>query len=726
MALQLTDRFQPVKQVARYTVYLSVFVAVVGGVVANQISSVQALDDTSFITTWKTDNPGASNSSSITIPTRAGQPAFPSGYYTYEYDIDWDNDGVFDEFGVTGDATHDYGTPGTYTVRIQGTFPAFYAPKLSDNEKLLEVNQWGAVEWRTMAAAFYTAKNLTVPATDTPDLSQVTELSEMFYRADNLTGDFSQWDVSNIVNMSNMFAGAGEFTSDLSNWDTHNVTEAWGMFNSATSFTSDLSNWDVSKVESMALMFNNARLFNSDLSNWNVSNVRSMESMFNWAFAFNGNISSWNVSNVTSMKNMFTNATSFNADISAWGVGNVTDMFEMFKDATLFDADISSWDITKVERLDDMLDATSITTEHYDALLSGWSVQPVKHSMGFSAHPACYTDSASRRVLTEDKGWSIRDTGRCGGGTPEVYSAGFSESGGKKFLTLNGVSFFSEPGWFEGVDIFYVPYVSLNGSALPMCVDTLGVSIEDIEMQLAGVSDMLGVQPRVTLDAPCVQFVEFTDDGQQNSFTSEKVVIWLPDSFDVTKPGSVLLRDVNRTRLLNENVIEMTSGFTYSFNAPQFTVDGDAIEEVPTISKRPTFSGTAKPGATVTVTVHSDPVVCTTTADQDGNWSCTLPADLPPGTHTVYVRVVAVDTSVEEFGPYAVTVEGVSAGVIDNTSTPGAPNTGFVAQGLNQVVEFAAQSQAVAISSFGIAGAFSTLFIGGIAYIGRRALRRRV
>ncbi len=40
-----------------------------------------------FITTWKTDNPDTSNSTSITIPTTG------TGY---NYDVDWNNDGVYD------------------------------------------------------------------------------------------------------------------------------------------------------------------------------------------------------------------------------------------------------------------------------------------------------------------------------------------------------------------------------------------------------------------------------------------------------------------------------------------------------------------------------------------------------------------------------------------------------------------------------------------------------
>jgi len=63
------------------------------------IFSTCVFSQNEFITTWKTDNPGTSNSTSITIPTIGGG---------YNYDVDWDNDGNFDEIGITGNVTHDF------------------------------------------------------------------------------------------------------------------------------------------------------------------------------------------------------------------------------------------------------------------------------------------------------------------------------------------------------------------------------------------------------------------------------------------------------------------------------------------------------------------------------------------------------------------------------------------------------------------------------------------
>lgn len=52
---------------------------------------------------------------------------------------------------------------------------------------------------------------------------------------------------------------------------------------------------------------------------------------------------------------------------------------------------------------------------------------------------------------------------------------------------------------------------------------------------------------------------------------------------------------------------------------------------------RPTFSGQTTPLAEVKVEIHSDPIVLTTTADQNGNWSVTPTQDIPNGQHTVYI-----------------------------------------------------------------------------------------
>lgn len=58
----------------------------------------------------------------------------------YNYHVDVNNDGTPDILNQSGPYTHDFGTPGTYTIRISGIFPRIYFNNTGDRLKLLEVN----------------------------------------------------------------------------------------------------------------------------------------------------------------------------------------------------------------------------------------------------------------------------------------------------------------------------------------------------------------------------------------------------------------------------------------------------------------------------------------------------------------------------------------------------------------------------------------------------------
>ena len=110
---------------------------------------------THFVTTWQTSHPGTSGPTSLTLTVN---PKF-----RYSYDVDWNNDGVFDEFSLTGPAQHDFSKPGIYTIRIRGEYPALQLTR-KDHQKLLRVEQWGSTQWSSLEKAFMNASNLTITA----------------------------------------------------------------------------------------------------------------------------------------------------------------------------------------------------------------------------------------------------------------------------------------------------------------------------------------------------------------------------------------------------------------------------------------------------------------------------------------------------------------------------------------------------------------------------------
>lgn len=178
---------------------------------------VSVVEPRPFVTMWKIE---AANSE-ITIPTR-------SSTFTYDYSIDW-GDGTTEE-NQTGNASHTYALPGTYTISINGVFPNLTTLGGSEKLPMLSLEQWGDIKWESLSDIFYGAENITNNATDTPDLRLVTDFSYTF-------------------------AEASQFNTDLSLWDTSKATTFYYMFEDATSFEFNITDWDVSKVEDMRGMF---------------------------------------------------------------------------------------------------------------------------------------------------------------------------------------------------------------------------------------------------------------------------------------------------------------------------------------------------------------------------------------------------------------------------------------------------------------------------------------
>lgn len=166
----------------------------------------------------------------IEVDTTKGEdPSYtiPVGFYSMDYSVDCDNDGVLDAVGQTSSYTCTYPSHGTYTIAISGNFPSFYNGNVTtDNNKnkIIDVKQWGGQVWKSLSSAFSNASNLNVTAVDTPNLSQVTSLSSMFSFASSLNSPLSSWDVSNVTDLSYMFFGASSFNQPLNSWDVSKVT----------------------------------------------------------------------------------------------------------------------------------------------------------------------------------------------------------------------------------------------------------------------------------------------------------------------------------------------------------------------------------------------------------------------------------------------------------------------------------------------------------------------
>ena len=238
----------------------------------------------------------------ITIPAGSTNFELKPQMSAGECFIDW---GDSNSQTLTANTTHSYASSGsnqTYPIRIFDSpsgskFTGFNSSwNVTSGGYVDDIAQWGEIEWQNNKWFANTSKS-TITATDTPNLSQVTSLQQMF-SSNGINSTFSggsaisNWNVSTITNMSSMFwkVGSANFTQNLSNWDVSNVTTLQRFNYTYPEYLNYNQNWvadwgnKTSKVEDFSYFMyggkSNSIAVNSNMGNYNTSSATNMSYMF--------------------------------------------------------------------------------------------------------------------------------------------------------------------------------------------------------------------------------------------------------------------------------------------------------------------------------------------------------------------------------------------------------------------------------------------------------------
>ncbi|MFT6200659.1 MAG: surface protein [Vicingaceae bacterium] len=404
------------------------------------IATIQTLSAqksiTDFVTSWKTDNSALTgNDSSIYLNIDSN--------FTYNYEVDWNNDGIFDTSGITGGIFHQYGSPGVYTIRIRGLYPSiqfghiYFFQYQENRSKLIEINQWGNQQWKSLIRAFVGCDSMNCLATDVPILDSVNNLMATFANCSSFNANINQWDVSNVESLQATFSNNFLFNQPLGNWNVARVKSLSYTFYNAHYFNQNINSWQVDSVRYFANAFTSARSFNQPLSNWNVSRGTNLSAMFSYAESFNQNINSWNISNasiivgmfihaksynqpmdnwdvsgLSSLAHLFHGAESFNQDLSSWNTSYVNTFSQMFLNAKAFDRNLGSWDLSSLGVVAyNTFDSSGISTANYDSTLIAWNSKYRNRNVTIGASDITYCSSAAARISLIANGWTfIGDT----------------------------------------------------------------------------------------------------------------------------------------------------------------------------------------------------------------------------------------------------------------------------------------------------------------------------
>jgi len=360
-----------------------------------------------FVTTWDTTQAGSANDTIIL-------PLYGSG--VYDFVVDW-GDGNTDHITADTDpaTTHVYTSSGTYTVTFKGILNGFRFNNLGDKSKLMNIARWGNMNPGNFGTSFYGCDNLTISATDGPDLTGVTTLSQIFRDCTSLTTEnFNGWDLCAVTSIASMFRGATSFNGYIDKWNLCSCTSLNATLRD-TAFNRDISGWDVSSVETFNSCFYGCSAFNKPLNAWNTASLDRCSFAFYNCSNFNQPLGSWQMDLVTTIEAMFFGCSNFDQDLSGWNTASLANADNAFKNTTI-DRDFSGWDVSQLTTATNMFDGVTLSTANYDALLIGWEAQTLQSGTDFSAGSSTYTGggaaaTARADLLAAPNLWTIADGG---------------------------------------------------------------------------------------------------------------------------------------------------------------------------------------------------------------------------------------------------------------------------------------------------------------------------
>jgi len=283
-------------------------------------------------------------------------------------------------------------------------------------DKILEIRQWGNIQWNSMHAAFSSCLSLQLAATDAPDLSNVNDASYMFYNISKFNGSpsIANWNTSTIKNFKYIFGHFGgqtqldTFNPPIGSWNTSSAEDMSYMFHGRRQFNQNLNSWNISNVTDISYMFAETNMFNQPLDNWNTTKVQNMTFLFHTNPNFNQPINSWKISSATNISHMFHGCVAFNQPLSSWDTTKVTDINTMFTGATSFNQNLGSWNLPALTNAMVSLANSGLNCENYSKTISGWAQNPNTASninLG-PLVPLMYSvDVSDKRNILINKGW---------------------------------------------------------------------------------------------------------------------------------------------------------------------------------------------------------------------------------------------------------------------------------------------------------------------------------
>jgi surface protein len=351
---------------------------------------------------------------------------------TNNYDVDW-GDGSSDTAVTATIKNHTYSAAGTYTVKITGVFPEpdFGNMSTANKNKIVELSNWGEIEYKNFYEAFDSCVNMEYTATDYPDLSTATANTANMFRAmfRNCEGITGSIDLTNWANLScagsygtyQIFDGCDNITGiNMSGWNVPNVTFSGNMFKDCGKTSTNgcvftLANMSFGASSSFQSCFENAKIDTIDISNWTLKssgtvNLQTFLKLTTTPHANLGalDLSGWtNTSQVNKISQWMWGTKFTSINTTGWDTSLIGDMSYAFYNASLLTdiIGLSGWkgdSITTMRSSFQNCSVLSFATHNFDTTLWGISLTNLNSLLNTFTSCSLTTPSVAPNVTNWD------------------------------------------------------------------------------------------------------------------------------------------------------------------------------------------------------------------------------------------------------------------------------------------------------------------------------------
>jgi hypothetical protein len=380
----------------------------------------------------RTTNAGISNSQQFTLPLASG--------YSYDLTVFW-GDGSSNIITAYNDSplTHTYGVSGDYTVSILenslGKFGGIKFNNSGDKQKLLDLQAWGRLDWKTFSGAFFGCNVMQITATDhsTAKTSSVTDFYSAWYACTAMTGPFPLIDTSKATSFVHAWRECRSLTGPFPLLNSSNVTNMTYAWVGCSALTGPFPAINTSKATSFLYTWYACSVLTGPFPALNSSNVTNFSQAWRECYELSGQFplldsskvtdfgAAWyhcrkltgqfpalNSSNVTSFSSAWYNCQLLTGPFPALNSSNVTTINSAWKNSAI--TGIGLLDLRKITDGTSAFTGVTLPTADWSNLLVNLSSNFISSNVTLDGGSSVRNASGNAaKLILSGNGWIIND-----------------------------------------------------------------------------------------------------------------------------------------------------------------------------------------------------------------------------------------------------------------------------------------------------------------------------